>query len=271
MAAPATIPVSRSSRRSRPGENRLLAALPDTAYAALEPHLTRVSLTSGQVLYQPFARAGTVYFPDSAMLSIIARMSDGTAVEVGTVGSEGFAGLAVLFGVAGNPTQCIAQIPGTARALPAKVLRAALDDDGPLREMLLRYAHTYVHQVSQRMACSALHTVPERCARWLLEADDTAGASDGTGDGTNDGFLLTQEYLAYMLGVRREGVSAAERVLRRAGLIRFSRGRISVTDRPGLEAASCECYVAVRQEYRRVLGATKRPGRGSRIPSKMRA
>jgi CRP-like cAMP-binding protein len=260
MAAQTSTPTSRSSRRSRPGENRLLATLPDAAWAVLEPHLTRETVTGGQVLSEPLARIRKVYFPDTAVLSIIARMSDGAAIEVGTVGSEGFAGLAVLFGIGTAPTQCIAQIPGTARSLPAKVLSAALDDDGPLAGLLLRYAHTYVHQISQRTACSVMHSVSQRCARWLLEADDTAGSDHGT----TGGFVLTQEYLAYMLGVRREGVSAAERVLRRAGLIRFSRGRITVIDRVGLETASCECYAAVTNEYRRVLGARRRPAPGGR-------
>lgn len=261
MAPPAGSSSSRNSRRPRQGENRLLAALPDASYAKLEPHLTREELTGGQVLSEPLVRTRKVYFPETAVLSIIARMSDDTAIEVGTVGSEGFAGLTLLFGIPSAPTQCIAQVPGTARGLPAKVLTAALESDGPFADLLLRYAHTYVHQLSQRTACSVMHSVPQRCARWLLEADDTAGSDHGRNDG---GFVLTQEYLAYMLGVRREGVSAAERVLRRAGLIRFSRGRITVTDRPGLEAASCECYAAVTSEYRRVLGALRRSPRGSR-------
>jgi CRP-like cAMP-binding protein len=245
--------VTRSQARTpdRRGPNCLLAGLPATVYGELAPHFSRASLATGDVLYEPLARLTSVYFPDSAVLSLIARMADGTAVEVGTVGNEGFVGLSVLLGVAGSPAQCVVQVPGAARVLPARVLRSAIADGGPLRDVLLRYAHAFLHQVAQRAACSVLHTVPQRCARWLLVTDDTAGG--GGARGARGGFMLTQEDLASMLGVRREGVSAAERRLRSSGLIRFSRGRITVTDRAGLEAASCECYAAVTAEYRRVL------------------
>ncbi|GAC1651697.1 MAG: Crp/Fnr family transcriptional regulator [Gemmatimonadaceae bacterium] len=256
---PATPKSRRSPRTPRVPQSRnsLLAALPAGAYAEIAPHLTLASLASGEVLYEPFDRVTKVYFPESALLSIITRMSDGSAIEVGTVGSEGFVGLCVLFGVLANPTLCVAQIPGTVHVLPADVLRTVLEHERPVRDVLLRYAQTYVHQVGQRLACSVVHTVPQRCARWLLAADDTAGGQSGMVPPL--GFLLTQEYLAYMLGVRREGVSAAQRVLRSAGLIRFSRGRITVTNRIGLEAASCECYATVAAEYSRVLGGAPGP------------
>lgn len=240
----------RATTRAARGRNRLLLALSRDAYAAIAPHLELVELASGQVLQEPLTVVKTVYFPESAVLSVIALMREG-AVEVGTVGSEGFVGLGVLHGVDRSATQCVAQVPGLSRALPAKVLRAAIAEHAPLRAVLLRYAHAYLHQVGQRLACSASHSVLERCARWLLVADDTAGQGTGTAP---RGFLLTQEYLAYMLGVRREGVSAVAITLRDAGVISFSRGRIAVLDRTALEAASCECYATVNAEYRRVIG-----------------
>jgi CRP-like cAMP-binding protein len=233
------------------GRNRLLTALSRDAYVAIAPLLETVAVTSGQVLHEPLAIVKTVYFPETAVLSLIAQMDAGSAIEVGTVGNEGFVGLGVLHGVDRSPTQCVAQVPGLVRAMSARALRAALAGGGPLRTTLLHYAHAYLHQVGQRLACSASHTVLERCARWLLAADDTAG--HGTAS-VPRGFLLTQEYLAYMLGVRREGVSAAETSLRDAGVIAFSRGRIEVLDRRGLEAASCSCYASVNREYRRVMG-----------------
>ena len=253
-ARPAGPPTARTPR----GRNRLLGALTREAFLALEPHLEPMELESGQVLHEPLSLVKTVYFPESAVLSLIAHMGDGGAVEVGTVGSEGFVGLGVLHGVDRSPTQCVAQVPGLVRALPVQALRAAIADGGPLRTLLLRYAHAYLHQVGQRLACSASHTVLERCARWLLAADDTAGQGTAAAPKT---FMLTQEYLAYMLGVRREGVSAAAATLRDAGVIRFSRGHIAVLDRPGLEAASCDCYATVNREYHRVMGVGPVVGR----------
>lgn len=237
--------------RATRGRNRLLSALPRDAYAAIATELEPMELVSGQVLHEPLAIVKAVYFPESAVLSLIAHMGEGAAVEVGTVGNEGFVGLGVLHGVDRSPTQCVAQVPGLVRTLSARALHAAIAADGPLRAVLLRYAHAYLHQVGQRLACSASHTVLERCARWLLAADDTAG--QGT-KAVPRPFSLTQEYLAYMLGVRREGVSAAATTLRDAGVITFSRGRIEVLDRDGLEAASCPCYGIVNREYRRVMG-----------------
>lgn len=237
----------RTPNRSQ-GHNTLLAGLTPTAYAALVPHLVSVSLVSGQVLHKAHATITNVYFPDSVVLSLLTRMSDGRVAEVGTIGHEGIAGLSVLFGIATTPTECVTQIPGAARRLSLRTLRQVLREEEPFRDRLLRYAHTFLYQSTQRSACNSLHSVSERCARWLLVADDTAG-------GTADGFLLTQEYLAHMLGVRREGVSAAARTLRKAGLIHFSRGRIRILDRAGLEAASCECYELVSTEYRRTLAS----------------
>jgi CRP-like cAMP-binding protein len=241
--------------RAIQGPNLLLATLPPKAYAAIEPALVPVRLESGQVLQASLEPIANVYFPDSAVLSLITRLSDGRAVEVGTVGNEGFAGLSLLLGVDASATECVAQVPGKARLLSARAFRRAVNGGGSLHTVLMRYVHLFMHQAAQRTACNAFHPVSARCARWLLAADDTAG---GNGDGS--GFLLTQEYLAYMLGVRREGVSAAARSLREEDLIRFSRGRIMVIDRDGLEAAACDCYQAMSDEYERVLG--NRPSNG---------
>jgi CRP-like cAMP-binding protein len=252
----------RATTRDRQGPNALLAVLPARDYAALAPHHVPLSLAAGVELYAPGVPIRHVYFPDSAVLSMLAHMDDGTIMEVGTIGREGFVGLPVLLGVASGTTQCVAQVAGDVRRLSAIALRAALATDTPVRDVLLRYAHVFLQQQQQASACNALHSVAERCARWLLTTDDTAGGVVARGDDASAGFELKQQYLAHLLGVRREGVSSAARTLRAAGLIRFSRGRITVTDRPGLEAASCECYGAVAGEYARVLGVDPRITRG---------
>ncbi|HET7458757.1 MAG TPA: Crp/Fnr family transcriptional regulator [Gemmatimonadaceae bacterium] len=255
---------SRATTRDSQGPNVLLAALPARAYAALAPQLVSLSLAAGDELYAPGAAIRHVYFPDSTVLSMLARMDDGTIMEVGTIGREGFAGLPVLIGVDSGTTQCVAQVPGDVRRLSATALRAALAaaDGRPLRDVLLRYAYAFMQQLQQASACNALHSVVERCARWLLTTDDTAGRDTAGGDGdASTAFELKQQYLAHLLGVRREGVSSAARTLRAAGLIEFSRGRITVVDRAGLEAASCECYGAVAGEYARVLGVDPRRAR----------
>ena len=238
--------------------NRLLSALPPAEAGALAAHLVRAEVASGQVLLESAAPVTRVYFPATAVLSVIARVADPGGVEVATVGREGFVGLGVLFGASTESNRCVARVPGLVDVLPADVLRSALADDGPLRALLLRYAQAYLHQVGQRVACVLTHTILQRSALWLLAADDTAGRGEGRGAPRE--FVLTQEYLADMLGVRREGVSAAARTLRDAGLIRFSRGRIVVLDRSGLEAAACACYGTVASAYREIMDG--RPGDG---------
>lgn len=239
------------------GPNQLLAALPSRAWEALAPQLEEEELEAGQLLAGPLSPITHVYFPDSALLSIITEMADSTPLEIGTVGREGFLGLPLLHGVSSSPVRWVAQVPGSARVLPAAAFKRVLEEHVALREVLLRYAHAYLHQTAQAVACSVHHSVAQRCARWLLVADDTAG--NGKAHGSDGSFLLTQEYLGHMLGVRREGVSAAAALLRDSGTISFSRGRIRVVERAGLEAASCECYGLVRREYERVIG--RRPAR----------
>lgn len=222
----------------------------------MAPRLEDVALVAGEILWEAGTLGARVYFPRSGMLSMIGRMADGAAAEVGTVGDEGFAGLGVLLGGGAESTRCVVQVAGSAARTTAGALRAAVAGDGRLAALLHRYAHAYLAQVAQTAACNALHAIGPRCARWLLMTDDRAG---GAAAATPPGFLLTQEYLSYMLGVRREGVSRAAHGLQAAGLIRYARGRITVLDRPGLEAAACECYGIVRDEQARV-GRSGPPG-----------
>lgn len=252
---PPVPPLTRTSRRSAaaPSTNHLLAKLPRGVRAALAPHLVAMRLENGQVLFEPSAPMRWAYFPDSAVVSIVAEMSDGEVAEAGTVGREGFAGLPLVFGLDASPFKCFVQVAGDARRISVTALRRLTREHAPLRALLLKFAHTYLCQVAQSAACNALHPIGARCARWLLMTDDRARGGQRL-DGGPGSFALTQEALAVMLGVRREGVSAAARGLRSAGLIDFARGRVTVLDRRSLEQASCECYVVVSDEHRRVLG-----------------
>ena len=225
--------------------NRLLAALPAADRAALAPHLARATLAIGQVLAEPGQPLAHVYFPETAVCSIIARMADGAGVEVGTIGNEGLVGLAALLDTAASANQTLAQIPGTALRIPAAGLVAAVDARPALRRLLHRYTQAYLTQVAQGAACNRLHGIEARCARWLLMTHDRVGGADR--------FPLTQEFLAIMLGVRRSGVTVAAGALQAAGLIRYHRGGIRVLDREGLELAACECYGMIRRQFDQLL------------------
>jgi CRP-like cAMP-binding protein len=230
------------------GGNRILTALgriapTDEAWLAMQ--LESVDLATGDVLTganRPFLH---VYFPDTAVLSVISRMRDGREVEVGTVGNEGFGGVSALLGNEPELNETIAQIPGRARRIQVAAFTKGADERPALRALLHRYAHSYFTQVAQTAACNRLHGVDARCARWLLMTQDRVGHADS--------FPLKQRYLAVMLGARRSGVTVAAGALRDAGLIRYSRGSIRVLDRAGLEAAACECYGIVRRHFDRLL------------------
>jgi CRP-like cAMP-binding protein len=225
--------------------NRLLAALPPDDFALLAPALRPVRLDMKQVLHEPERPIAAAYFPEAGMVSLLARLEDGAAQEVGVVGREGVVGLAVALGAGSVGTEALVQAEGGALRLGADELRAAFARGAGLRDLLLRYVQALHAQVSQTAACNGRHAVDERLARWLLMAHDRA---DG------DGFPITQEFMAMMLGVRRAGVSVAAAVLRKAGAIDHAYGRVRVLDRAGLEAASCECYGAVARQFERLLG-----------------
>ena len=230
-----------------PPENRLLETLavvsPGDA-AWLAPQLESVTLELGEVLAaatEPFVH---VYFPETAVVSIINHMSDGGAVEVGTIGNEGMVGIASFLDADPGQNETVVQIPGTARRAPSSAVADGAHGHPTLRRLLSRYTQAYLTQVAQTAACNRLHGIEERCARWLLMTHDRVGRAET--------FPLTQEYLAIMLGVRRAGVTLAAGALRDAGLIRYSRGSVHVVDREGLEAASCECYGIVRRHFDRL-------------------
>jgi CRP-like cAMP-binding protein len=234
--------------RGQAGEqNRLLRALAPADYERLQPLLERLDLPKRWVLVEPGGVITHAYFPQQCVLSVLNVMNDGVAVETQTVGNEGMAGLGILFGSDIATAQVICQVPDGAKRIAASSLRAAFKESPPLLQLLLRYAQTAFTQVSQSSACNRAHSMPERCARWLLMTHDRVGGADT--------FELTQDFLAIMLGVRRPSVTLAAGILQQAGLIRYVRGKITVIDRPGLEAASCECYRIICDDYERMLGA----------------
>ena len=232
----------------RTGGNRLLSSLARLAPEEsgwLSERLETVELAHAQVLVEAGSTYEHVYFPDSAVLSVISRMADGSAAEVGTMGNEGIAGLPVFLESGATENEVVAQIPGAARRVTAEAFAAGAQEQRTLRRLLNRYTQAYLAQVAQTAACNRLHGIEQRCARWLLMTHDRVGGADQ--------FPLTQEYLAIMLGVRRAGVSVAAGALQDAGLIRYRRGDIQITDRDGLESASCECYGIVRGQFDRLL------------------
>jgi CRP-like cAMP-binding protein len=225
--------------------NRLLRALPLAEYARLLPRLTPVALGLKQVLIEPDAPIRDVYFPRSGVGSMIADGQAGGAVEVGTIGPEGFIGLPVLMGADRMPYRVFVQVAGDGWRLPADAFRRLVDERAPVRRLLLRFAQTFSDQVAQSVACNRLHAVDERCARWLLMTHDRVHG---------DAFELTHEFLSLMLGVRRAGVTVAMGALQGARIIRYVRGRVAVLDRPRLEAAACGCYHITRAASDRLLG-----------------
>jgi CRP-like cAMP-binding protein len=222
----------------------LLAALPRPERERLLSLTDVVELASGQVLHEAGEPIAWLYFPLTAVVSLVSQLADGHLMEVGTIGSDGVVGLPVALGADSTPFLATVEVRGRARRMAARVVREE-STRGALKAVLDRYAQALLTQTAQWAACNRLHPIDQRCARWLLLTHDQRQA---------DRFPLTHEMLAQKLGARRPSVTTAARKLQHAGLIRYSRGRITVLDRVGLEAASCDCYRIVRGEYERLLG-----------------
>jgi len=241
---PAAAPMIDAAPDQAPMRNRLLGALPPSELALLTPYLERVWLEQRAQLFAPEQPIVHVYFPDTAVISLVSRLGDGRSVEVGTAGSEGMAGLSLFLAEDTSSFEAFAQIAGTAHRMDAKEFVRLAATSEALHRMLLRYTQAFLTQVAQTAACNGAHLVEERCARWLLMTSDRV---DG------DEFALTHEFLAFMLGVRRAGVTVTMRALQDAGIIAYGRGRIGIVDRAALEAVSCECYRVVRDHFERLL------------------
>ena len=225
--------------------NRLLGLLPRRDYERLRPHLQRIPLEYRQSLYRANERAELVYFIETGVGSLVNTMRNGEAAEVGTIGNEGVVGLPLVLGDDRAPTSVYVQVPGAGLAMKASVFEKELLRSATMHKVMLRYAHAFFNQVAQSAACNHFHSLQQRCCRWLLMTHDRMQA---------DEFLLTQEFLAMMLGVQRTGVTAAAGALQRAGLIRYKRGNVTIVDRRGLQQGSCECYDVSKAEFDRLLG-----------------
>ncbi len=230
--------------------NRLLTSLPEAALASLRPHLEPVEVPLREVLFNVDVPIEHVYFPEDTVVSILGVMPDGTAVEVATVGREGMVGLPVFLGAERTSSHAMVQVPGRAHRVEAAAFRAQVQRSSGMRDVLDRYTQAMFTLLAQGAACNRLHSIEERCARWLLLTQDRVGA---------DSFPLTQQFLSQMLGVRRAGVSEVAAELQREGLLTYRRGYITIEDRARLEAASCECYGVIRSEFARLLEGRQLP------------
>lgn len=233
-------------RRQVPIRNRILADLPRKEYSQILSGLAPVTLRSGQVLYEPGSVMHWAYFLDTAIASMLSVAEDGTSIEVSVVGDEGVIGIPIVLRTHGLPYRVIVQVPGTAWKMKADVLRKEFDRCGPLHKSVLHYLHTLIVALSQSSACNRFHSIQQRLCRWLLTSQDRARSSE---------IHSTQELLSQMLGVNRGSASQAASALQRAGLISYRRGRITIRNRPGLEAAACECYRIVKGEFDRFFRA----------------
>jgi CRP-like cAMP-binding protein len=223
--------------------NHLLAVLGSEERERLLRSAKTEAFEAHEVLYAPGREITHVYFPVGGMVSVVVKMTDAAAVEVVTIGSEGVVGIPVILGVTSTGMEALWQIPGRALKIPAGVLREEIQRSASLNRLLLRYVEAVMVQVAQHVACNRSHSMEQRCARWLLRTHDRV---------ESDEFPLTQQFLAQMLGVRRATVTIIAGALQKARLIDYSRGRIRIVNRRGLEGAACECYDVVRRVMNRV-------------------
>ena len=227
-----------------PSQNQLLAALPDADLQRWLPHLEPVALNLGQVLYESGAAMPYVYFPTNAIVSLLYVLEDGASAEIAVVGFEGLVGISIFMGGGTTPSRAVVQSAGSGYRLRSDVIKAEFDHAGPAMHLLLRYTQALITQMAQTAVCNRHHSLDQQLCRWLLLSLDRLQSNQ---------LVMTQELIANMLGVRREGVTEAALKLQRAGLISYSRGHINVLDRPGLEGRTCECYEVVKKEYDRLL------------------
>jgi CRP-like cAMP-binding protein len=231
----------------KPKDNSLLAALPAEVFDRLLPDLKPVAMPLGRVIYESGAELEHVYFPcPNCIVSMLYVMEDGSSAEIAVVGDEGVVGIAMFMGGGTTPSRALVQSAGQGFQLKGRALKKEFEHHGELQHLLLRYTQALITQMSQTAVCNRLHSVDQQLCRWLLLSLDRLSTNELT---------MTQELIANMLGVRREGVTEAAGKLQHLGLIHYSRGRITIIDRPGLEAQVCECYAVVKKEYDRLLPA----------------
>jgi CRP-like cAMP-binding protein len=232
------------SQPTDPRQNLLLAALPPQDWERWQPELEPVDMPLGQVLSESGVAMTHVYFPTTSIVSLLYVMEDGASAEIAVIGNEGLVGISLFMGGETTPSRCVVQSAGQGFRLPGEVLKNEFSRSGRVLHLLLRYTQALITQMVQTAACNRHHALDQQLCRWLLLSLDRLPGNE---------LVMTQELIANMLGVRREGVTEAALNLQRAGLIRYQRGRITVLDRPGLQARTCECYAVVRKEYERLL------------------
>jgi CRP-like cAMP-binding protein len=228
--------------------NWILAALPEDEFRHLAPHLQEVKLSLGQVIYEQGAPIIYAYFPVDSIISALHMMLDGSSIEVNLVGHEGVTGISALLGTGEAFNKWIAQVPGTAWRIDSQRLQDAFNHSGQLQRLLLLYTHALIKHMSQSVACNRLHQIEQRLCRWLLTIHDRVQRND---------LRITHEFVARMLGVRRAGVTEALGTLQSAGMISLTRGQVTVLDRDGLEAAACECYHLIKEEFDHLYGVQR--------------
>ena len=246
---PKTISVGRENSKS-PKLNQLLAALPSVDYERILPELEPVMLPLGMVLYESGGTLGYVYFPADSIISLLYVMEDGASAEIAVTGHEGLVGIALFMGGETTPSRAVVQSAGFGYRLKAASLKKEFDIGGALQHLALRYTQALITQMAQTAVCNRHHSVEQQLCRWLLLSLDRLPSNE---------LSMTQDLIANMLGVRREGVTEAAGRLQKAGLIQYSRGHIVVLDRLKLEALVCECYAVVKKEYDRLLETTFGP------------
>ena len=229
---------------AEPRNNFLLAALPDPEWEQWRPLLERVEMPLGQVLYESGATLTHVYFPTTAIVSLLYVMENGSSAEIAVVGNEGLVGISLFMGGESTPSRAVVQSAGQGLRLQAQLMKDEFNRAGPVLHLMLRFTQALITQMSQTAVCNRHHSLDQQLCRWLLLSLDRLPTSE---------LVMTQELIANMLGVRREGVTEAALKLQGAGLISYSRGHIMVLDRPGLEKRTCECYAVVKREYERLL------------------
>jgi len=227
-----------------PLKNGLLASLPAADWARWQPQLEAVDMPLGQVLYESGRTLSHVYFPTSAIVSLLYVMENGASAEIAVVGHEGVVGISLFMGGESTPSRAVVQSAGQGFRLKSAAIKAEFNRSGPAMHLLLRYTQALITQMAQTAVCNRHHSLDQQLCRWLLLSLDRLQGTE---------LVMTQELIANMLGVRREGVTEAALKLQKAGLIRYTRGYISVLDRAGLQARTCECYGVVKAEYDRLL------------------
>jgi CRP-like cAMP-binding protein len=225
-------------------QNRLLAALPAADYARVAPELDLIPMPLGWAIYESGGPQDYIYFPTDAIVSLLYVLADGDSTELGVVGNDGLVGISLFMGGETTPSRAVVQSAGRGYRLKASVLKAEFEHGGALQHLLLRYTHALITQMTQTAVCNRHHSVDQQLCRWLLLSLDRLPSNE---------LVMTQELIADMLGVRREGVAEAAAKLKAAGLIDYSRGKITVLDRQKLEARVCECYRVVKRESDRLL------------------